>query len=72
MNILDPIFYRMLFYDFCPVISPSLALSVEPPSIYDCSNHPQRKLVQESIWSGNAKDLAENGTNLTKFTRLNP
>jgi hypothetical protein len=20
---LDPIFYRMLFYDFCPVISPS-------------------------------------------------
>jgi hypothetical protein len=22
MNILDPIFYRTLFYDFCPVISP--------------------------------------------------
>jgi hypothetical protein len=24
MNILDPIFYRTLFYDFCPVISPGL------------------------------------------------
>jgi hypothetical protein len=24
MNILDPIFYRTLFYDFCPVISPSI------------------------------------------------
>jgi hypothetical protein len=24
MNILDPIFYRTLFYEFCPMISPGL------------------------------------------------
>jgi hypothetical protein len=28
MNILDPIFYRTLFYDFRPVISPGLQLVV--------------------------------------------
>jgi hypothetical protein len=24
MSVLDPIFYRTLFYDFCPVISPRI------------------------------------------------
>jgi hypothetical protein len=27
MNILDPIFYRTLFYDFRPVISPGVPLT---------------------------------------------
>jgi hypothetical protein len=31
MNILDPIFYRTLFYDFRPVISPGLPLPLQNP-----------------------------------------
>jgi hypothetical protein len=33
MNILDPIFYRTLFYDFRPVISPGVGIGFVHPCI---------------------------------------
>jgi hypothetical protein len=39
MNILDPLFYRTLFYDFCPVISPR-----EDPSRLELSHRQTRRV----------------------------
>jgi hypothetical protein len=50
MNILDPIFYRTLFYDFCPVISPREIPRVGHSNMYLITRMRQKGIYHGAIY----------------------
>jgi hypothetical protein len=65
INILDPIFYRTLFYDFVPVISPrrgcgltSLVLCINDKI---CDIRGRNATIRNEIWTTNIRSLGSLG-----------